>query len=257
MPETEKRLPTARFLRDYYEEKAARLDEIALTYEHPNWYKRWFYQSRSEAILAQLDPRPEDTILDVGAGAGHYTRLIAAAGASVVPLDLSTTYVRQATRDRVRGLGIRGDATALPVRDASFSKVLATEVVEHSLDPDRVVKEIARVLRPGGMAVVTCPSAASSMDQLYDLKRRIHCYEFNEHLWEFRPETLAALVARHLRVDAIAFANCLVPFPLDALVMHSPQAVLPCLEALERLLRSGRGGPRWGWTVIVQSHRPL
>lgn len=245
-------LPSARFLRDYYEGKAGRLDEIALTYEHPNWYKRWFYRNRSAAVLAQLDPRPGETVLDVGTGPGYYGRLIVAAGGRVVPLDLSSSYVKQAMGDRLRGWGVCGDANVLPFRDAAFAKVLATEVIEHSLTPDRVVAEVARVLRWGGTAVMTSPSAASYMDRLYDLKRRIHGYSVNEHLWEFTPETFRELVARHLRVDSVSFANCLVPFPLDGLVMRSPSSFLPGLEALERLLRSGRGGSRWAWTVIVR-----
>lgn len=244
--------PSTRFLREYYEGKATGIDEAALTYEHPNWYKQWFYRNRSAAVLSELNPGPGETILDVGAGPGYYAKRIAASGSRVVTLDLSSTYVKQGMRDGLRGWGVCGDATTLPFRDASFSKVLATEVIEHSLDPDRVVAEVARILEPRGVSVLTSPSAKSYMDRLYDLKRRIHGYAFNEHLWEFTPRTFCDLVARHLQVDAVSFANCLVPFPFDGLVMRSPRSLLPSLEALERLMRDGRGGPRWAWTVIVR-----
>jgi SAM-dependent methyltransferase len=50
-----------------------------------------------------------------------------------------------------------GDAARLPVRDASVDTVLCTEVLEHLERPEAVASEIARVLRPGGTALITAP----------------------------------------------------------------------------------------------------
>lgn len=49
------------------------------------------------------------------------------------------------------------DAAAIPVPDGSFDAVLITEVLEHVPEPIRVVKEIARILRPGGRLLLTAP----------------------------------------------------------------------------------------------------
>ncbi len=49
------------------------------------------------------------------------------------------------------------DATALPVPDACFGAVLSTEVLEHVPEPIRVVREMARILRPGGRLLLTAP----------------------------------------------------------------------------------------------------
>ena len=51
-----------------------------------------------------------------------------------------------------------GDATAMPFADGSFDRVIAAEVLEHILDDQRAMNELARVLRPGGQAAVTVPS---------------------------------------------------------------------------------------------------
>jgi SAM-dependent methyltransferase len=51
-----------------------------------------------------------------------------------------------------------GDATVMPFPDASFDRVIAAEVLEHILDDQRAMNEVARVLKPGGLAAVTVPS---------------------------------------------------------------------------------------------------
>ena len=248
-------LPSPKVLREYYEGKGARLDDLALTYEHPNWYKKWFYRTRSSAVLESLDPRPEDRILDVGAGPGYYSRYIHSKGASAVALDLASSCLRQASSGPIGGWAVWGTADSLPFRGSSFSKVLATEVIEHTLNPWKVVSEIARVLMADGVAVISSPSSKSYMDWLYRVKRQFYSYRFNEHLWEFTPEALCALVEEQLDVLDITFANCLVPFPLDSFVMRLPPDAFRSLDRIERLFRAGRGGRRFGWTVIVRAKK--
>ncbi len=51
-----------------------------------------------------------------------------------------------------------GDATSMPFADASFDRVIAAEILEHILDDQRAMNELARVLKPGGQAAVTVPS---------------------------------------------------------------------------------------------------
>ena len=53
---------------------------------------------------------------------------------------------------------ISGDATAMPFGDGTFDRVIAAEVLEHVLDDQRAMNELARVLRPGGLAAITVPS---------------------------------------------------------------------------------------------------
>jgi SAM-dependent methyltransferase len=53
------------------------------------------------------------------------------------------------------GVAIVGDARALPVRDAAFDLVLCTEMLEHVPEPQRAIDEMHRVLKPGGLLVLT------------------------------------------------------------------------------------------------------
>lgn len=249
------RPPTEKELRDYYAAKAGELDEIALTYEHPNWYKRAFYGARFDAVFHSLDPRPGEHVLDAGSGPGYYTSRIAGAGARVVSLDIALGYLR-----RIRpgtGRSVQGDAQRLPFRDGVFDKVLATEVLEHTLRPERVVAEIARVLRRGGRAVITSPSSTSWMDRMYEIKARLRQFAFREHIQEFDREGFVKLLEPHVRLRRLQYANCLVPYPVDMLAMRLPARLgRKAFARLEASFASGRGGPAFGWTMVAEVERP-
>lgn len=58
------------------------------------------------------------------------------------------------------GLDVISDITAIPLPDAWFDAVLCTEVLEHVLDPVAALGELARVLKPGGMLILTAPFAS-------------------------------------------------------------------------------------------------
>jgi ubiquinone/menaquinone biosynthesis C-methylase UbiE len=93
-------------------------------------------------------------VLDVGCGPGNFTRIFARAVGDgvVVGLDASRTMLARAVHethaDNVAYL--RGDASALPFRDASFDAICCFAALYLIERPMRAVDEIARVLAPGG-----------------------------------------------------------------------------------------------------------
>lgn len=113
---------------------------------------------------------PGDRLLDLGCGGGRHAFEAARRGARVVAMDTD-----RAELDRVAaifagmteageipapgsGATVLGDATHLPFPDGSFDKVIAAEVLEHLPADQTAMNEIARILRPGGMAAVTVPA---------------------------------------------------------------------------------------------------
>src|SRR5450432_443830 len=56
------------------------------------------------------------------------------------------------------GMAVHGDATSMPFPDGAFDQVIAAEVLEHIPADQAAMNEIARVLRPGGIAAVTVPA---------------------------------------------------------------------------------------------------
>jgi 2-polyprenyl-3-methyl-5-hydroxy-6-metoxy-1,4-benzoquinol methylase len=93
-------------------------------------------------------------VLEIGCGMGLHTELMTRAGAMVTALDLSATSV-EATTQRLALKGItadvrQGDAEELPFPDTRFDFVWSWGVIHHSSRSAKIVREIARVLRPGG-----------------------------------------------------------------------------------------------------------
>jgi ubiquinone/menaquinone biosynthesis C-methylase UbiE len=109
-------------------------------------------------MVELLEVEPGDRILEVGFGPGvALTELLARASTGlVVGVDVSESMVRQAQKRHadaiVAGrLEIRqGDAGSLPYDDAAFDKVCGAHVIYFWPDPVRTVRELRRLLRPGG-----------------------------------------------------------------------------------------------------------
>jgi 2-polyprenyl-6-hydroxyphenyl methylase/3-demethylubiquinone-9 3-methyltransferase len=127
---------------------------------------------RFKSVVDEDDPRllgiieaflPLDgrTVLDLGCGKGRFGRALERRGAQVVGLDVSEAMLRPAVGI---GLGrIRGTARRLPFSSASLDHVLAVEVFEHLATEaiEEVLKEVRRVLRPGGIFAVVDKSVYS------------------------------------------------------------------------------------------------
>lgn len=87
-------------------------------------------------------------VLDLGCGPGHYTRVLRDAGAVVLPVDLDPAEFSLAGGPP--GGEVVGDGTALPVATGALDGVLCSNMLEHTPDPNGVIAELERVVRPGG-----------------------------------------------------------------------------------------------------------
>jgi 2-polyprenyl-6-hydroxyphenyl methylase/3-demethylubiquinone-9 3-methyltransferase len=96
--------------------------------------------------------RPNAVLVDVGCGAGLLAPHVQGKGYLHVGVDLVTSALEQAAAHGV--VPVRGDATALPLPDGCADVVSAGELLEHVYDLPGAVREVCRVLRPGGLLVV-------------------------------------------------------------------------------------------------------
>ena len=113
------------------------------------------FTSDARWVFERLPVGPDDLVLDVAAGTGHAARQLAPAARAVVVLDATAAMLArghaQAVVDGIANVVfVHGDAAALPFLDASFDAVVCRFAAHHFEQPDAVVAEMARCVRPGG-----------------------------------------------------------------------------------------------------------
>jgi len=124
---------------------------------HAGWWQREFTEGADPEYEEQILPLAAEhltgarRVLDVGCGEGQIARLALAGGAELaVGVDPTWTQLTVAQqRDRGACYG-RAGAAALPFADAAFDSVVACLVFEHVRELDDAIREVARVLPPGG-----------------------------------------------------------------------------------------------------------
>ncbi|MGH7070404.1 MAG: methyltransferase domain-containing protein [Acetobacteraceae bacterium] len=121
----------------------------------------WWFVGRRRLFGRELGGAkipPDARILDVGTGTGSNLRMLRDLRYSAVEgLDPSEEAVRWCA---AKGLGRvrQGSICNLPFADESFDAVLATDVIEHVEDDGKALSELARIIRPGGTALITVPA---------------------------------------------------------------------------------------------------
>lgn len=106
-----------------------------------------------DVLVRYLQPEPGQAILDLGCSRGFYVKAMEAYTDGVVGVDISEASLNEAVSSRVQ----YGDITNLAFEDNSFDKAYSLHTVEHIPDLRKFFIEIARVLRPGGTAIIVYP----------------------------------------------------------------------------------------------------
>lgn len=111
------------------------------------------WASRLERMLG---PSPHDgrSAIDVGCGSGELSQALSRQGAAVTCLDLTAVATRRAQALNPEACVVQGDALRLPFPDASFDLGISMGVLHHTPDWRQGLGELARVLKPGGRAMV-------------------------------------------------------------------------------------------------------
>jgi len=98
------------------------------------------------------------SLLDGGCGTGLFTKKAIERGAEVISLDIAPKLVELTIRKNPSAKGIEGSLLELPFEENTFDYVISSDVIEHTPDPLAAVKELIRVLKPGGKICITVPN---------------------------------------------------------------------------------------------------
>jgi 2-polyprenyl-3-methyl-5-hydroxy-6-metoxy-1,4-benzoquinol methylase len=169
------------------------------------------YDSRKYALINRWNPRnleiirdwvapaPGTRVLDVGCGKGHLVKALSELGVDAVGIDLNPNAADVAVVPRVQTMS----ATHLEFDDASFDAVVSFHAIEHIPRVDEVLREMARVVKPGGKVLLVYP--AEPVRGLYAIPTSVilHGSPFKArqvHVHKFNPRELAQRAgALHLR----------------------------------------------------------
>jgi ubiquinone/menaquinone biosynthesis C-methylase UbiE len=231
----------------------------------------WFAQAPGAPPFSGLLPFAElqgKDVLEIGCGTGVHARLLAQAGARLTAVDLTPTAI-ELTRRRLELANLdadvrEADAESLPFPDASFDVVWSWGVIHHSEHTDRVVAEIARVLRPGGrLALMVYHRSSITYWVNYVLYRGV----LRGGLLRERPDELAnrwsdGVIARHYTRSG--FASLLAPWfddvetrvmgQMSEAVPLPPRLRAPVARLVPRAVQRAVL-QRFGWFLFASARR--
>jgi ubiquinone/menaquinone biosynthesis C-methylase UbiE len=150
------------YLRDQYatpEKLDIRIQAHQCYSERPDDFLEW--------VLDHLDPKPGESVVDVGCGRGSYHIPLVQRGVRVIlALDTSagmvSTSQQQASAHALPVVAIEASAERIPVPDASYDLGMANHVLFHVADVSAALRELWRVLKHAGRAVLTTAGASSA-----------------------------------------------------------------------------------------------
>lgn len=131
----------------------------------------------AQAVVRRAALSAGDDVVDLACGTGNAALLAAAQGARVVAIDAAPRLLevaRERARSQAMKLDLReGDLLRLPIDDATADVVLSVFGVIFASDPEQSLREIARVLRPGGRALLSAWVPAGPLDAMLGAMGRI------------------------------------------------------------------------------------
>ncbi|HVF11255.1 MAG TPA: glycosyltransferase [Abditibacteriaceae bacterium] len=118
------------------------------------------FSRRARRLLEWLDLRDGERVFDCGCGMGFYLMAMGKLRQlRLVGLDGDLERLRWAQREQVPASLVKGDILRLPFADESFDKIMMSEVLEHLTDDRQALRELHRILRPGGVLALSVPHA--------------------------------------------------------------------------------------------------
>ncbi len=215
--------------------------------------RRRIQKSRNQILdlLNHVEPGP---LLDIGCSVGYTLRAARELGLAPTGSDLSQ-YAIQACRDQ--GFRAeRGELGQLPFAEGEFGLVTMKHVLEHTADPRAAVREVRRVLRPGGGVFIAIPHAGYRKAVAAPQASRYYLPSAHgrEHFVYYTPQTLTRLLEQEgFRVVAV---NPQLLHRRASLLRRAGECLLAPLRAVAQRLADGLQVRKEFWLVAVRTETP-
>jgi len=126
-------------------------------HHHSNPLVRFIEHRRVKAIIKLMNIQKKDPVLEIGCGAGNVIEK--APFGILFGVDISPFILHKAKQKLEKRVFLfQGNAQNLPCKGDVFMQVICSEVLEHLLSPSDALNEIARILKPQGVAIVSVPN---------------------------------------------------------------------------------------------------
>lgn len=203
-----------------------------------------------EAIMSYV-PAGALRILDAGCGTAWVAQEYLTRGKFICSMDISTNNPEEALKrfPSADHVGLVADAFHLPIKGGSFDVIIASEIIEHTVDPKGFVHSLYAALRPGGRLILSTP---------YKEKLRytlcIHCNQatpYHSHIQSFDEKKLLSYAPSDARTQWLTFGNkALFHLRTHPLMKHLPYKAWLAADRL-----ANRAVDKRGHIVVVYEKR--
>lgn len=238
------------------EELAAQANAVGKYYENEEKLSCHWDRSSADDLAKMVEPHGK-LVLDLGCGTASAGAAFVRAGAMVLGCDLSRACLAVA-RERLDGV-VRADAKELPFRDAIFDYVVARGALHHMSEPGLAVREVRRVLKPGGVALFADPREFAWLEPIKRVLRKDDDSFSHDH-HAYPADEYSALIGRELQVEEAGAwypFGIIVTVGLDLLplprVLPKRALARAFLGLDRRLTRTPLGGA--GQLLVVKARR--
>lgn len=145
-------------------------------------------------IISSRMKGPGGRLLDIGCGFGFFLNAMKQRGWDVAGIEISKSGRRYA-RDRYQVDIYSRPLEALALPEASFDVITLFYVIEHVADPPAVLREVRRILKPGGLVLIRWPHTTPIIKLLGPLSKHLDLYHTPYHLYDFSRQTMEKLLS--------------------------------------------------------------
>lgn len=200
-----------------------------------NEARRHISVHRVQAVIDSLEMSGGNAV-DVGCGSGFSSVLLSRKASSVVAVDVGAHMVRIAGHlaklNEAPVAGVIADASKpLPFPDAYFDGLISIEMIEHIVDWRASVREMVRVVRPGGRLVISTPGRYGLAQMIKTILVKAGLWKLGTYEWFIpRRQMIRELEGLGVRVTAVKHAVFTAPM--------LPDVVMPLIRGIERVVEA-------------------